>query len=40
MDVHGLIHIGLALEFRQPLLLAEGHAQAASASQHVVQEIP
>ncbi|KAI8633674.1 hypothetical protein F5Y19DRAFT_461999 [Xylariaceae sp. FL1651] len=27
--VHGLIHIGLALEFRQPLLLAEGLAQAA-----------
>ncbi|KAL9081761.1 MAG: hypothetical protein Q9159_007052 [Coniocarpon cinnabarinum] len=27
--VHGFIHIGLALEFRQPLLLAEGLAQAA-----------
>ncbi|KAA8647972.1 uncharacterized protein ATNIH1004_003854 [Aspergillus tanneri] len=27
--LHGLIHIGLALEFRQPLLLAEGLAQAA-----------
>ncbi|KAI1501372.1 hypothetical protein F5X99DRAFT_383024 [Biscogniauxia marginata] len=27
--VHGLIHIGLAFEFRQPLLLAEGLAQAA-----------
>ena len=27
--VHGLIHIGLALEFQQPLLLAEGLAQAA-----------
>jgi len=27
--VHGIIHIGLALEFRQPLLLAEGLAQAA-----------
>lgn len=27
--VHGLIHIGLALEFKQPLLLAEGLAQAA-----------
>lgn len=27
--VHGLIHICLALEFRQPLLLAEGLAQAA-----------
>jgi hypothetical protein len=26
--VHGHIHIGLALEFRQPLLLAEGLAQA------------
>lgn len=27
--MHGLIHIGLALEFRQPRLLAEGLAQAA-----------
>ncbi|KAK3360973.1 hypothetical protein B0T24DRAFT_539940 [Lasiosphaeria ovina] len=27
--VHGLIHIGLAVEFRQPRLLAEGLAQAA-----------
>jgi hypothetical protein len=27
--VHGLIHIGLAFEFKQPLLLAEGLAQAA-----------
>lgn len=27
--MHGLIHIGLALEFKQPLLLAEGLAQAA-----------
>ncbi|KAH6617171.1 hypothetical protein F5144DRAFT_623948 [Chaetomium tenue] len=27
--VHGLIHIGFALEFQQPLLLAEGLAQAA-----------
>lgn len=27
--MHGLIHIGLAFEFRQPLLLAEGLAQAA-----------
>lgn len=27
--MHGLIHVGLALEFRQPLLLAEGLAQAA-----------
>ncbi|KAF2198502.1 hypothetical protein GQ43DRAFT_493424 [Delitschia confertaspora ATCC 74209] len=27
--VHGLIHIDLAFEFKQPLLLAEGLAQAA-----------
>lgn len=27
--MHGLIHIGLAFEFKQPLLLAEGLAQAA-----------
>lgn len=27
--VHGLIHMGLALEFKQPLLLAEGLAQSA-----------
>ena len=27
--VHGFIHIGLALEFQQPLLLAEGLAQSA-----------
>lgn len=27
--VYGLIHIGLAFEFKQPLLLAEGLAQAA-----------
>ena len=26
--IHGLIHIGLALEFKQPLLLAEGLAQS------------
>ena len=27
--IHGLIHIGLALEFKQPKLLAEGLAQSA-----------
>lgn len=27
--IHGLIHIGLAFEFKQPLLLAEGLAQSA-----------
>ena len=27
--VHGLIHIGMGLEFKQPLVLAEGFAQSA-----------